>query len=344
MFKTLKKKDRILSSLAEKEVKRQKNTIDLIASENIAPQGVLELLGSELTNKYSEGYPGKRYYPGNVYYDQIEELAKKRALKIFRLSSRNWHVNVQAYSGAVANLAVYLSVLKPGETILSMNLTAGGHLSHGSKVSFTGKLFNVVHYGVDKNYDIDYGELEKLARKHKPKMIISGASAYPKKINFEKIGKIAKKVSAYHLADISHYAGLVSAGYYPYPFKFSDFVMTTTHKSLFGPRAALIYISKNSSITLEETTQEQCVEVSKGIGSLFGLTQKECFEIKIPEQIITNALVGGGSSEEFFSDERLKNSKLLIIEAESLKTPESLEDLQDNYLLFETKELGVSLL
>ncbi|KKS83028.1 MAG: Serine hydroxymethyltransferase [Candidatus Wolfebacteria bacterium GW2011_GWC1_43_10] len=252
MFKTLKKKDRILSSLAEKEVKRQKNTIDLIASENIAPQGVLELLGSELTNKYSEGYPGKRYYPGNVYYDQIEELAKKRALKIFRLSSRNWHVNVQAYSGAVANLAVYLSVLKPGETILSMNLTAGGHLSHGSKVSFTGKLFNVVHYGVDKNYDIDYGELEKLARKHKPKMIISGASAYPKKINFEKIGKIAKKVSAYHLADISHYAGLVSAGYYPYPFKFSDFVMTTTHKSLFGPRAALIYISKNSSLAKKE--------------------------------------------------------------------------------------------
>ncbi|MFA6136170.1 MAG: serine hydroxymethyltransferase [Candidatus Paceibacterota bacterium] len=246
MLKKLKKTDKTLFDLADKEVKRQKEDIDLIASENLAPQGVLELLGSELTNKYSEGYSGKRYYPGNVYYDKIEELAKDRALKVFKLDKNKWHVNVQAYSGAIANLAIYLSVLKPGETILSMDLTAGGHLSHGSKVSFTGKLFNVVHYGVDKNYDIDYKELEKLAKKHKPKIIVSGASAYPKKINFKKIGEIAKKVGAYHLADISHYAGLISAGFYPSPFKYSDFVMTTTHKSLFGPRAALIYIKKEN--------------------------------------------------------------------------------------------------
>ena len=238
--------DRQSFKLLKKEQRRQNEMLDLIASENYAPVGVLKLLGSELTNKYSEGYPSKRYYPGNKIYDEIELLAQKRALELFGLSPAKWHVNVQPYSGAVANLAIYFSVLNPGDKILSMSLTSGGHLSHGSKVSLSGKWFNVTHYSVDENYGINYSKIEFLAKKIIPQMIVSGASAYPKKIDFEKIGKVARKVSAYHLADISHYAGLISAGKYPSPFKSADFVMTTTHKSLFGPRAAIIFINKSS--------------------------------------------------------------------------------------------------
>lgn len=232
--------------MLEEEKNRQKNTIDLIASENYAPKGVLDLLGSELVNKYSEGYPSKRYYPGNEIYDKIELLAQKRALNLFGLSPEKWHVNVQPYSGAVANLAVYFSVLKPGNRILSMNLNSGGHLSHGSRASLSGKCLDVTNYGVNEDYDISYSEIEFLAKKTMPQMIVSGASAYPKKIDFDRIGKIARKVSAYHLADISHYAGLISAGLYPSPFESADFVMTTTHKSLFGPRAAIIFVNKLS--------------------------------------------------------------------------------------------------
>ena len=217
-----------------------------MASENIAPTGVLELLGSPLTNKYSEGYPGKRYYPGTEYYDRIELLAQKRARTAFGLGEA-WHVNTQAYSGAIANLAIYLGLLKPGDTILSMALPSGGHLSHGAKASETGKLFSVVHYGVDGRYRIDYKELERLAKKHKPALIVSGASAYPFAINFKKIGAIAKKIGAYHMADISHYAGLVAAGVYPSPFRYADVVMATTHKSLLGPRGALIF-AKNKQL------------------------------------------------------------------------------------------------
>jgi glycine hydroxymethyltransferase len=248
MFDLTKKIDKKLSFLVEKEIERQNNQIDLIASENEAPGAVLELLGSRLTNKYTEGYPKRRYYPGGFYYDKIEELACKRALKLFSLSSNDWHVNVQSYSGAIANLEVYLSILKPSDTILSMSLSSGGHLSHGSKASFVSKFFNIVNYGVDENYNISYSEIEFLAKKTKPKLIISGASAYPKAIDFKCIGEIAKKVGAYHLSDISHYAGLISAKLYPSPFEFADFVTTTTHKSLFGPRAAIIFANKNSSV------------------------------------------------------------------------------------------------
>jgi glycine hydroxymethyltransferase len=248
MFKALNKNDALLFGIVKDEGFRQSRQLDLIASENEAPEPVLEILGSKLTDKYSEGYPGKRYYPGNIYYDKIEKLAQQRALKLFSLSDRNWHVNVQPYSGAIANLAVYLSVLNVGDAILSMGLPSGGHLSHGSRVSFTGKLFNIVNYGVDENYNISYSEIEFLTKKTKPKLIISGASAYPKQIDFERIGKIAHKFGAYHLADISHYAGLISAGLYPSPFENADFVMTTTHKSLFGPRAAIIFANRKSEI------------------------------------------------------------------------------------------------
>ena len=213
-------KDKILRKIISDEEKRQENSLDLIASENQAPDEVLNILGSVLTNKYSEGYSGKRYYPGNENYDKIEEITKERALKLFNLSSKNWHVNVQAYSGAIANLAIYLSVLRPGDKILSLNLFSGGHLSHGSKVSFTGKLFNVFHYGVDEDYNIDYKELERVAKKVRPQIIVSGFSAYPKKVDFKKMGEIALRVGAYHLADISHIAGLVSAGVHLSPFSF----------------------------------------------------------------------------------------------------------------------------
>lgn len=241
-------KDKKLSDLIKKETERQEMTLDLIASENIAPKSVRDILGSVLVNKYSEGYPGKRYYPGNSNYDEIEKLTVLRALGLFKLSAKKWHVNTQAYSGAIANMAIYLSVLKPGDTILSLQLSSGGHLSHGSKASFTGKLFNTVCYKVDEEYRISYAEIEFLAKKVKPAMIVSGASAYPFAIDFNKIGAIAKKVGAYYLADISHYAGLVSAGFYPSPFESSDFVMTTTHKSLMGPRGAIIFANKNSLV------------------------------------------------------------------------------------------------
>ena len=264
MFPLLKKSDKELALLVSGESKRQEAELDLIASENEAPGAVFEILGSKLTNKYSEGYPGKRYYPGNFLYDKIEKLAQTRALKLFSLSPENWHVNVQSYSGAIANLEVYLSVLNVGDTILGMSLSSGGHLSHGSKVSFTGKLFNVINYGVDENYNISYSEIEFLAKKTKPKLIISGASAYPKMIDFERIGKIAKKFGAYHLADISHYAGLVSAGLYPSPFNNSDFVTTTTHKSLFGPRAALIFTNKKSEIA-QKNGKELAAAVDKAV-------------------------------------------------------------------------------
>ena len=246
MADVLKKSETTLAHILKKEQNRQKKTINLIASENIAPKGVRELLGSEFTNKYTEGYPGKRYYPGCKNYDEIEILAQQRARKAFGLSSR-WSVNAQAYSGAIANMAIYLGLLKPGDSVLAMDLSSGGHLSHGSKASITGKLFSFLHYGVDSNYIIDYTAIEKLAKKHKPKLIVSGASAYPGKIDFKKIGTIAKKVGAYHMADISHYAGLISAGAYPSPFPYADVVMTTTHKSLLGPRAALIF-SRNEEI------------------------------------------------------------------------------------------------
>jgi len=242
------KADGVLARLVQKEQKRQKNTINLIASENIAPAGVQELLGSVFVNKYCEGYPNKRYYAGCDVCDDVELLAQQRARDVFGLK-KQWHVNVQAYSGAIANLAIFLGLAGPGGKILSMNLFSGGHLSHGSRVSFSGKLFSVRHYGVDDEYAIDYGALEKLAKKYKPTIIVSGASAYPKKIDFKKIGTIAKKVGAYHLADISHVAGLVAGGAYSSPFAHADVVMSTTHKSLLGPRGALVFANTRSAVT-----------------------------------------------------------------------------------------------
>ena len=238
-------RDKKITDLIKKEAKRQKETIDLIASENFVSADVREALGSVLTNKYSEGYPGKRYYPGNVYYDEIEDIAKERALKIFHLNSKEWHVNVHPYSGSPANLAILTALAEPGETIMGMALSSGGHLTHGHKVSATGKFWRSVQYMVNQKTGlIDFKAVSELAKQEKPKIIISGFTAYPRRVDFKKFGEIAKSVGAYHVADISHIAGLVSAGVHPLPFPYTDVVMTTTHKTLRGPRGAVIFCRK----------------------------------------------------------------------------------------------------
>ena len=238
-------KDKKTEKLIREELRRQKNTLDLIASENLASREVQEVLGSVLTNKYSEGYPGRRYYPGNVEYDAIENLAKSRALKLFKLNPKTWSVNVQPYSGSPANFEVYYALVPAGETIMGMKLSDGGHLTHGHKVSATGQLWKSVQFGVDEKTGlIDYNEVLKLARKAKPKIIVSGFTAYPRKVNFKKFGEIAKSIGAYHISDISHIAGLVAGGAHPSPFLHADVVTTTTHKSLRGPRGAMIFAKR----------------------------------------------------------------------------------------------------
>ncbi|HHX18610.1 MAG TPA: serine hydroxymethyltransferase [Clostridium sp.] len=221
----------------EKEVMRQRNKIELIASENFVSNAVMEAMGTPLTNKYAEGYPGKRYYGGCEYVDVIEDIAIERAKKIFGAE----HANVQPHSGAQANMAVFFSVLNPGDTILGMDLSHGGHLTHGSPVNMSGKYFNVVSYGVSKDdYRIDYEEVRKAALESKPKLIVAGASAYPRILDFKKFREIADEVGAYLLVDMAHIAGLVAAGLHPNPVPYAQFVTTTTHKTLRGPRGGMI--------------------------------------------------------------------------------------------------------
>jgi glycine hydroxymethyltransferase len=232
--------DSTIKKLIQAETKRQLLTLDLIPSENIASAAVREALGSVLTNKYSEGYPAKRYYAGNRVIDEIETLAQERARKVFRLGEE-WGVNVQALSGAAANIAVYAALLKPGDALMGMALASGGHLTHGDPVSISGKLFRGVQYGVGKDEYIDYVEVFKLARREKPRLIVAGASAYPRTIDFRKFAEIAEEVGAYFMVDMAHIAGLVAADAHPSPFPHADIVTTTTHKTLRGPRGALIF-------------------------------------------------------------------------------------------------------
>lgn len=234
--------DKKIEKILNNEIKRQKSVINLIASENYVSKDILKVLGSELTNKYAEGYPGKRYYGGNKYIDEIENLCKHRALKLFKLSKNKWAVNVQSLSGSPANFAIIYALVPKGEKIMGMNLTDGGHLTHGYKVSATGNLWKSVSYGVDpKTGQIDYEKVRKIALAEKPRLIIVGFTAYPRKIDFKKFGEIAKEVGAYLLADISHISGLVATGFHTSPFPYADVVMTTTHKMLRGPRSALIF-------------------------------------------------------------------------------------------------------
>lgn len=233
----LRKQDPAVLEAMNLELKRQRNNIELIASENIVSEAVMEAMGSVLTNKYAEGYPGKRYYGGCEHVDIVEDIARDRAKQLFGAE----HANVQPHSGAQANMAVYLAALKPGDTVLGMNLAHGGHLTHGSPVNASGLLYNFVAYGVQEDsFRIDYEEVRKAAFKHRPRLIVAGASAYPRIIDFEKLGQIANEVGALFMVDMAHIAGLVAAGLHPNPVPHAHFVTTTTHKTLRGPRGGLI--------------------------------------------------------------------------------------------------------
>ena len=239
---TLAQYDPDLAAAIAQEDQRQQDHVELIASENYVSCAVMEAQGSQLTNKYAEGYPGKRYYGGCEYVDIVEQLAIDRAKELFGAE----YVNVQPHSGSQANQAVYASVLKPGDTILGMSLAHGGHLTHGASVNISGKLYNAITYGLDENEVLDYAEVERLALEHKPKMIVAGASAYALQIDWAKFREIADKVGAYLFVDMAHYAGLIAGGEYPNPVPFCDFVTTTTHKTLRGPRGGVILCRDNT--------------------------------------------------------------------------------------------------
>lgn len=245
----LMKQDPELALAIQAEKERQQNKLELIASENFVSEAVMEAQGSVLTNKYAEGYPGKRYYGGCECVDVVEQLAIDRAKELFGAE----HANVQPHSGAQANTAVYLALLEHGDTILGMNLAHGGHLTHGSPVNFSGKFFNIVPYGVDdQTFRIDYDEVRRLALEHKPKLIIAGASAYPRIIDFERLGEIAREAGAIFMVDMAHIAGLVAAGLHPSPVPYADIVTTTTHKTLRGPRGGIILCKQKYAAAIDK--------------------------------------------------------------------------------------------
>ena len=239
--------DKLIEKLIKEEAKRQKSVINLIASENYVSKDVLQALGSELTNKYAEGYPGKRYYGGNKIIDKVENLCIDRALKLFKLNKEKWHANVQALSGSPANFAIYTAFVPMGGKIMGMKLSSGGHLTHGHPASMTGKFWQSVQYEVDAQTEvIDYENLKELAKKEKPNIIVCGFTAYPRFVDFKKFREIADACGALLHVDMSHFAGLVAGGVYPSPFEYADVVMTTTHKSLRGPRQAIIFVKKDA--------------------------------------------------------------------------------------------------
>lgn len=241
-------RDATMFSIIEKEEQRQKRNIELIASENFVSKEVREAQGSVLTNKYAEGYPGKRYYGGCIHVDEAEELTRQRACELFGAQ----HANVQPHSGSQANMAVYNTLLEPGDTVMGMDLAAGGHLTHGHPMNFSGTLYNFVPYMVDKETEeIDYDALEKKAMEVKPKLIVAGASAYSRIIDFERFGKIAKACGAYLMVDMAHIAGLVATGLHPSPIPYADFVTTTTHKTLRGPRGGMVFCKKEFTKKLD---------------------------------------------------------------------------------------------
>jgi len=240
-----------IADLLREEARRQATGLELIPSENLVSEAVLEAMGSIFTNKYAEGYPGRRYYGGCEFADKVEQLAIDRAKELFRAE----HANVQAHSGTSANVAVYMSLLQPGDTVLGMNLSHGGHLTHGHPLNFSGRMYKFVAYGVRKEDErIDYVEIERLAREHKPKMIVAGASAYPRIIDFERIAKAAKAVGAIFFVDMAHIAGLVAAGVHPSPIPHADIVSTTTHKTLRGPRGGMVLCKAPFAKELDKLT------------------------------------------------------------------------------------------
>lgn len=243
VMKFLSSQDPEVGSAVEKECARQRRNLELIASENIVSEAVMMAMGTVLTNKYAEGYPGKRYYGGCEVVDQVETIAIERAKKLFGCD----YANVQPHSGAQANMAVFVAMLKPGDTVMGMNLDHGGHLTHGSPVNFSGLYFNIVPYGVNDQGFIDYDEMERLAVEHKPKLIVAGASAYGRTIDFKRFREAADKAGAYLMVDMAHIAGLVAAGLHPSPIPYADVVTTTTHKTLRGPRGGMILANKEAA-------------------------------------------------------------------------------------------------
>ena len=291
------------------EIERQRTKLNLIASENYASRAVMQAQGSVMTNKYAEGYPGKRYYGGCEFVDAAENLAIERAKKLFKAE----HINVQPHSGSQANMAVYFAMLKYGDTIMSMDLSHGGHLSHGSPVNFSGKLFKIVPYGVSKKTKmIDYDELSKIAKEHKPKIIVAGASAYPRELDFKRFREIADEAGAFLLADIAHIAGLVVAGIHCDPVPYSDFVTTTTHKTLRGPRGGMVMCREEYAKDIDKTVfpgiqggplmhiiAAKAVAFKEAMGREFNDYQKQIVKNakKVAGELIIrgNELVSGGT-------------------------------------------------
>ena len=288
---TLAKTDPQLWAAIQNENKRQEDHIELIASENYTSPAVMEAQGSQLTNKYAEGYPGKRYYGGCEFVDVAEQLAIDRVKALFGAEA----ANVQPHCGASANQAVFLAFLKPGDTFMGMSLAEGGHLTHGMALNMSGKWFNPIAYGLDKNEEIDYEQMERLAREHKPKLIIAGASAYSLKIDFERIGKLAKEVGAIFMVDMAHYAGLIAAGVYPNPVPHADIVTSTTHKSLRGPRGGIILMKAEhekaiNSAVFPGLQGGPLMHVIAGKAAAFKEAQEPSF-IDYQKQVVANAKV-----------------------------------------------------
>lgn len=277
------------------EKKRQNETVCLIASENYVSHEVMDALGSCLTNKYAEGYPQKRYYAGNRVVDEVELWCIDQALKTFQLDGNKWHANVQPYSGSPANLAIYLGLLSPGDRVMGMKLSHGGHLTHGHKVSFTGRLFNFGYYGVNDDGWLDYEVMEEQVLNFQPKLLIAGATAYSRQLDFSRFRKIADRVGAYLLADISHIAGLIAAKLHPDCFEYADVVMTTTHKTLRGPRGAVIYCRKDLSESIDKAVfpgmqggPHLNTILAKGVA--FEEAQKESF-CDYQKKVLSNAAI-----------------------------------------------------
>lgn len=299
----LAKQDEQVFNAIQLELGRQRSKIELIASENFVSEAVMEAQGSVLTNKYAEGYPGKRYYGGCEYVDIVEDLARERAKEIFG----GEYVNVQPHSGAQANMAVYFTVLQTGDTVLGMNLSHGGHLTHGSPVNFSGVNYNFVEYGVDeKDHRIDYNDVLEKARQHKPKLIVAGASAYPREIDFKRFREIADEVGAYLMVDMAHIAGLVAAGLHPSPIPYADFVTTTTHKTLRGPRGGMIICKEEFGKKIDKSIFPgiqggPLMHVISAKAVAFGEALQDDFKV-YAQQIIDNAKrLGEGLKKEGFT-------------------------------------------
>jgi len=349
-------KDKALYKYFKNEEKRQLNTLNLIASENVVSNEVMELTGSILTNKYAEGYPSKRYYSGCENIDFIESLANERLKEIFK--AHKYHANVQPHSGSSANMAVYLAVLEKGDTILSMNLSDGGHLSHGSNVSFSGKDYKIVSYGVSSSELLNYNEIEKLAIECKPKLIIAGASSYPRTIDFKRFRQIADKVGAYLLADIAHIAGPIVAGLHPTPVGYADFITSTTQKTLRGPRGGIIlckekYASKiDASVfpgiqggPIENIIAAKCQCFYEAGDEKFIKYQKQVLKnVKAMEEVFRDygvRMVSGGSDNHLLLIDTKKSFELTGKDSESILSNLGVY-VNKNVLPFDTEKPSIT--